>query len=90
MITFHSRGHADKELAALVHRDDQVAQAERQLHAMIRGLLSEAVGVVRQDVSAEELASYCLHALAAAARLRNKAAIARLVLVTTSGLYATE
>lgn len=90
MITFHSRRHADKELAALVHRDDQVAQAEYQLHGMIRGLLSEAVGVVRQDVSSDELASYCLHALAAAARLRNKAAVGRLVLVTLSGLYATE
>jgi AcrR family transcriptional regulator len=90
LITFHSRGHGDQELAALIHRDDQVAQAERQLHSMIKGLLSEAVGVVRQDVSSDELASYCLHSLAAAARLRNKAAVGRLVSVTLSGLYATE
>jgi AcrR family transcriptional regulator len=90
LITFHSRGHGDRELAALVHRDDQVAQAERQLYSMIKGLLSEAVGIVRQDVSSDELASYCLHALAAAARLRNKAAVSRLVSVTLSGLYATE
>ena len=90
MITFHSRGYADKDLAALVHRDDQVAQAQRQLLGTFKELLSEAGGVVRQDVSADELASFCMHALAAAAQLRNKAAVGRLVLVTMSALYATE
>ncbi|HJR86704.1 MAG TPA: TetR/AcrR family transcriptional regulator [Acidimicrobiia bacterium] len=90
MIMFQSRGHADNELAALIHREDRLVQAERRLHSMIRGLLSEAGGVVRQDVSPNELASYCLQALGAAARLKNKGAVGRLVSVTLSGLYATE
>jgi hypothetical protein len=55
---------------------------------MIRVLLTEAAetGVVRDDVTPDELASYCLHALAGASRQRSKAAVRRLVTVTLAGL----
>jgi hypothetical protein len=55
---------------------------------MIRDLLTEAVatGEVRNDVAPDELASYCLHALAAAGSLPSKAAVQRLVTVTLAGL----
>jgi len=56
---------------------------------MIRDLLTEgaAVGDVRDDVSPDELASYCLHALTAAGSLPSKAAVRRLVVVTLAGLH---
>jgi hypothetical protein len=55
---------------------------------MIRDLLTKAVetGEVRADVAPDELASYCLHALAAASSLPSKAAVRRLVTVTLAGL----
>ncbi len=54
----------------------------------IRDLLIEGVetGDFRDDVAPDELASYCLHALAAASSLPSKAAVRRLVTVTLAGL----
>lgn len=46
-------------------------------------------GVLRDDVAPGELASYCLHALTAAASLPSKAAIGRLIAVTMAGLRAS-
>jgi AcrR family transcriptional regulator len=76
------------ELAALLHRGEHVAQAQQHLTDIIRDLLSEAAetGDVRGDIASEELASYCLHALAAASSLPSKAAVRRLVRVTLAGL----
>jgi AcrR family transcriptional regulator len=89
LISHESRGHHGTELAALLHRDEQVARAKRQLRSMIRDLLTEAVeiGDIRDDVAPDELASYCLHALAAAGSLPSKAAVRRLVTVTLAGLH---
>ncbi|MHB8621300.1 MAG: TetR/AcrR family transcriptional regulator [Chloroflexota bacterium] len=81
------RSHAT-EIAALVHRDEHVAGAKQQLLDLIRALLTEAAetGDVRDDVAPDELASYCLHALAAAGTLPSEAAVRRLVKVTLAGL----
>jgi hypothetical protein len=56
---------------------------------MIRGLLVEAAasGDVRDDVSPHELATYCIHAVAAARSLPSKAAIGRLVSVILDGVH---
>ncbi|MHB8463683.1 MAG: TetR/AcrR family transcriptional regulator [Acidimicrobiales bacterium] len=83
-----SRGHHGTELAALMHRGDHVARAERQLSDFVRDLVTEAAqsGSIRDDVAPEELAQFCLHALTAASRLRSKAAVQRLVTVTLAGL----
>jgi AcrR family transcriptional regulator len=88
LIAHASHGHHDTELAALLHRDEQVGRAEQQLRDMIRALLTEAAatGDVRDDVAPEELASYCLHALTAASSLPSTAAVRRLVTVTLVGL----
>jgi len=77
------------ELAALLHRDEHVAQAQQHLTDIIRDLLTEAAetGDVRDDVAPDELASYCLHALTAASSLPSKAAVRRLVTVTLAGLH---
>ena len=77
------------ELAELLHRGEHVARAQHQLRDMIRDLLAEAAksGDVRDDVAPEELASYCLHALAAASSLPSRAAVRRLVTITLAGLH---
>ena len=83
-----SRGHHDADLAAFLHRDEQVVRAEKQLRDLIGGLLTDAAqaGAVRTDVSVEELVTYCVHALAAARTLPSAAAVRRLVAVTLAGL----
>jgi AcrR family transcriptional regulator len=88
LIAQESGGHHDTELAALLHRDQQVPRAQQQLRHMVRDLLTEAsqTGDVRDDVAPDELASYCLHALTAATSLPSKAAVRRLVTVTLAGL----
>lgn len=80
-------GHGG-ELSAVLHRGDHVAHAEQHLRHFVRGLLAEGVqaGEVRDDVSPDELAGYCLHALAGAGALSSKAAVRRLVAVTLAGL----
>lgn len=88
LILHGSRGHHDSELAAFLHRDGRVARAQQQLRQLIRDLVIEGAesGELRDDVAADELASYCLHALAAAGTLPSKAALRRLVTVTLAGL----
>jgi AcrR family transcriptional regulator len=88
LIQHESHGHHDTELAAFLHRDERIAQAQQQLRNLIRDLLAEGAktGDLRDDVTPDELASYCLHALAAASSSPSKAAVRRLVTVTLAGL----
>jgi AcrR family transcriptional regulator len=90
LISHESHGHPDAELEALLHRDEQgqLPQARRQLRDMIRDLLTEGAktGILRNDVTPGELASYCLHALTAASSLPSRTAVRRLVTVILTGL----
>ena len=72
----------------LLHRGEHVARAQHQLSRLLRDLLTDCAeaGEVCRDVPAEELASYCIHALTAASGLRSKAAVRRLITVTVAGL----
>jgi AcrR family transcriptional regulator len=83
----HGRPHGS-DIGAMLHRGEHMAEAHRRLRALVRDLLSDAAqtGDVRDDVAAEELADYCLHALATAAALPSKAAVGRLVTVNLDGL----
>lgn len=76
------------DVSALLHQGEHVTQANRQLRELVRDLLIEgaATGHFRDDVPAEELASYCLHALSTASSLTSRAAVRRLVTVTLDGL----
>jgi AcrR family transcriptional regulator len=80
--------HHGSDLAALLHRGAHVARAQQQLRDFLRDQLQEgaASDQVRDDVAPEELASYCLHAVAAARHLPSKAAVRRLVGVVLAGL----
>jgi AcrR family transcriptional regulator len=89
LLSHDSRGHHDTAYGAFLHRDERVARAQHDVHTMLRDLLIEATktGDVRKDVPPDELASYCLHALAGASSQPSKAAVRRLVSVTLAGLH---
>jgi len=84
-----SHEHPGAELASLLHRDGHVTRAQQHVHGLIKDLLAEAAraGRIRDDIAPGELASYCLHALAAASTLPSDAAVRRLVAVTLAGLH---
>jgi AcrR family transcriptional regulator len=88
LIAHESREHHDSQLRAFLHRDEQVAGAERQLRSMIRDQLQDAAakGDVRDDVTPDELATYCRHAVSAASTLPSKAAVRRLLTLILAGL----
>jgi AcrR family transcriptional regulator len=88
LILHEYRAHRDTELAAVMHRDPHVAHAEHHLRQLFRDLIGKAAaaGEVRDDVTADELAGYCLHALTASSTVPSKAAVRRLVAVTLGGL----
>ena len=75
-------------VGALLHRDEHVARAQKHLHRLVRDLVTEgkSAGDIRTDVTPDELASYCLFALAAASSLPSEDAVRRLVAVTLTGL----
>lgn len=89
LIVYQRERHRS-DVGALLHRHERVAQAQQQLIDLFRDLLTEAAkaGDIRNDVSPDELARYCLHALTAAGGLPSKAAVHRLVAVTLAGLRA--
>ena len=82
----HSRKAGD--VSALVHRTEHVADAQRRLSNFLRDVLGRAAraGLVRRDVPTDELARYCLSALAASGTLRSRTGVKRLVAVTMAGL----
>ena len=88
LICHYRQRHGTGELAALLHRGEQVAHAQQQLIDLFRDLLTEvaATGDLRDDLAPDELASYCMHALTAAGDLPSEAAVNRLVAVTLAGL----
>lgn len=87
-FAFISHRNHDTELAALLHRGEHVARAQRHLHDFIEDLIADGArtGDLRGDIPPGELATYCLHALTSASTLPTKAAIRRLITVTISGL----
>ncbi|MGI5127906.1 TetR/AcrR family transcriptional regulator [Pseudonocardia sp. CA-107938] len=87
-ISHRTQAHHDTEMATLLHRDEHVAHAQRLLHALVSDLIADGArdGDLRADVVPDELATYCLHALAAARSLPTEAAVDRLITVTLAGL----
>jgi AcrR family transcriptional regulator len=87
-VRHHRHEPHGAELAALLHPDAHVARAQQHLRDMFRDLITEVAkaGDIRDDVAADELASYCVHALTAASTLPSKAAVHRLVTITLAGM----
>jgi len=85
----HQRGrHDGEELLALLHKGDDVVEAEAEIQQLITQLLADAAaaGLVRDDLDAGALAAYCVHAVSAAAKLPDEEAVRRLVAITLDGL----
>lgn len=82
------RGHGSSDVVALLHRDEHVDKAQLHLQILIRDLLADAAasGAVRNDVTPDELAIYCVGALGAASSLPSEAAVQRLVEMTLAGV----
>jgi AcrR family transcriptional regulator len=80
----------DTEIGALLHHTPKVDQLQGQLHDLVRDLIVEAAeaGVVRRDITADELTGYCLHALDAAAH-QDSPAVNRLVRLVLGSLAPT-
>jgi AcrR family transcriptional regulator len=81
----HRHENFGAEIGALVHRDEHFTLARRRIHDLFRDVLAET-DAVRDDAGPDELATYCEHALHAAAVLPDEAAVHRLVAITLSGL----
>ncbi|MET9375516.1 TetR/AcrR family transcriptional regulator [Streptomyces sp. NPDC003035] len=92
LISYERHGHHGTDVSALLHQGPAITQAHQRLMALVRDLVAEgaASGALRDDVVADELAAYCLHALGAAAGLPSKAAVRRLVGVTLAGLRPSD
>ena len=86
------RRHGADALVAALHQTEQIKSHEQELRDLLSGLLTDAAaaGTVRKDVPPDELASYCLHALAAAGDSGTTPSTARLVNVVLKGLTPSE
>jgi hypothetical protein len=73
--------HGGDAMLAAVHHSREVQQPERQLRDLLANLIAEAAAgaMVRSDVPAAELASFCVHALTAAADIGSPARVQTLV-----------
>ena len=87
-ICFHRAQHSPTGVSALVHRGPEAADAERRLRRVFAELLDEgaAEGLVRTDISSEELAEFCVHALPAASQATELEQLGRLVRLVLDGL----
>ncbi|MCZ9880193.1 TetR/AcrR family transcriptional regulator [Arthrobacter sp. B2a2-09] len=76
--------HHGSPMAAIMHHE---GARQTQLE-FVSGVIRRAAetGAIRDDVAPGELASFCLHALAAAAESPSKAAVGRLVQLTLDSL----
>jgi AcrR family transcriptional regulator len=85
----YDRGrNSTDEISALLHQHRHVARAQQHLNDLIRDVIADAAtaGDVRPDVDPDVLASYCLHALAAARIQPSEAAVGQLLAVTLAGI----
>ncbi len=76
------------ELLALLQHTAAAIRGYDELEEMLSEVIAEGVatGSWRGDVSPEELARFCVHALGAASTATSQAAVARLVTVTVDAL----
>jgi AcrR family transcriptional regulator len=82
------RGAHPGDLAAFLHRGPHLEPAQQQLLALVTELLADAAaaGAVRTDTAPAHLATYTLHALAAASDLPDEESVHQLVEVVIAGL----
>jgi len=82
------RGRHPDDLAGFLHRGSALEPAQLRLMTLVTDLIADAaaVGAVRGDTDPTRLASYVLHALAAASDTPDEEAMRQLVDVVLTGL----
>jgi AcrR family transcriptional regulator len=86
-IHFHRERHGSGEMLAHVHRQGAVDGAEAQVRRLMQDLIQAAVDAgALTRAPADELASYCVHAIGAAGEMPSEESVARLVSMTLVGL----
>lgn len=87
-ICFHRGRHGGDELFVILHSGAEARGALDQVRGIFSELIAAAAdaGQIRTDIVPDELAEYCLNALAAAGSATDEAALGRLVALTTAGL----
>ena len=85
------RGAHPGDLASFLHRGTPLEPSQRQLLALVTDLIKQAAaaGAVRADIAPGQLASYALHALAAANDLPTDASVHQLVALVIDALRST-
>ncbi|MBT2534337.1 helix-turn-helix transcriptional regulator [Arthrobacter sp. ISL-48] len=78
--------HHDSVIASVMHRSGGRGHQDAFLQDMLQR--AGEVGEIRTDMSPQELATFCLHSLSAAAEAPSQAAVKRLVQLTLDGLRA--
>ncbi|MFY9633985.1 MAG: TetR/AcrR family transcriptional regulator [Cellulosimicrobium cellulans] len=84
-------GHCDA-VAVRLHQGVHASRAQQHLRGFLAELVQEGVkeDVFRSDVAPEELAAFCLHALAAADGMTSDESVLKLVGVTLDALNSTQ
>lgn len=87
-ICFHRGRHGGDELFVILHSGAEARGALDQVRGIFSELIAAAAdaGQIRIDIVPDELAEYCLNALAAAGSATDEAALGRLVALTAAGL----
>lgn len=85
-----AHSHEDGHLANLLHKGGHAVHALDHLSALVAAIIAEGAeaGDLRKDMPPDELATFCLAAMAGARNLGSDAAIDRLVALTLDGLGA--
>lgn len=80
--------HHGSEIAAMLHGGEHARGARQHLAGVLAHLIEDAAkaGDVRSDMTASELATFCLSAVEGATSLKSKDAVGRLVGLTLSAL----
>lgn len=91
VLRMHAQTHFRRqgsEIAAMLHADDQVRAASQHLHEAVASLLDRgaAAGEFRDDVPADELATFCLAAVEGASQAKSQASTSRLVELAISAV----
>jgi AcrR family transcriptional regulator len=83
-VVHQTHEHRTTDLGVSLHRDEDLVHARRHLHGVVRDLLAEGArsGDIRDDVTPDELADYCLQSLSSAGAHSSSVAIRHLVTAT--------
>ena len=76
------------EIAAILHAGDHATRTDQDMRRLLLGLIKDAVGVgvVRADIPAEELTTYCVNAAMGSRRPSSPAALQRVTQLIMASL----